>query len=167
MDALILRGKKIKRNFRHSFKSYERFSISRNVRIFCNERGIFLFHHRFTIVSFSFFFSFHVYFFDIRRMGLEWVKGEGGFLSLLYFSSSNITARISFNFNESLKFVKRMNSNYIYGVFNFSSRKRLVLRMSLMLRNREGNTLHVVKIRGSCVECAIRRLYAKSNFYCR
>lgn len=58
MDALILRGKKIKRNFRHSFKSYERFSISRNVRIFCNERGIFLFHHRFTIVSFSFFFPF-------------------------------------------------------------------------------------------------------------
>lgn len=116
---------------------------------------------------FFFFFSFHVYFFDIRRMGLEWVKGEGGFLSLLYFSSSNITARISFNFNESLKFVKRMNSNYIYGVFNFSSRKKLVLRMSLMLRNREGNTLHVVKIRGSCVECAIRRLYAKSNFYCR
>lgn len=45
------------------------------------------------------------------------------FLSLLYFPSSNITAKISFNFNESLKFVKRMNSNYIYGVFNSSKKE--------------------------------------------
>lgn len=53
---------------------------------------------------------------------LECVE-EGGFLPLLYFPSSNITARIFFNFNESLKFVKRMNSNYIYGVFNFSKKE--------------------------------------------
>lgn len=61
-----------------------------------------------------------VHFFDIeRRHASRWRI----FLSLLYFPSSNITAEISFNFNESLKFVKRMNSNYIYGVFNSSKKE--------------------------------------------
>lgn len=88
---------------------------------------------------------------------LECVKGEalrggGRFLSLLYFPSSNIMARISLNFNESLKFVKNERIAIIFTVCLISRRKKLVLRMSLMLRNREGSTLHVVKIGGSCVE---------------
>lgn len=83
------------------------------------EKGIFLFYRRFTIV---FFFLYVCVCLRYLTHRLECVK-EGGFLPLLYFPSSNITARIFFNFNESLKFVKRMNSNYIYGVFNFSKKE--------------------------------------------